>query len=277
MTTSTSKSTLFIAALCAAPFLGIVLLFEIIPIIAVGINSLFKEGIFSFENYLDLAGSTFQRKAFLTSVELSGATAAIGVIFALPLANVLRNTNRGLQEGVLTYSNIAANFTGFPLALAFVILFGLNGSFTLLLIQAGVVDDLNIYSLGGLAMAYCYFQIPLGILLIFPSLQAITIDIEEAALLVGASRFAFWRRIGLPILAPSLISAFILLFSNAMGGYVMAFALVGGNANLVTVHIGELVIGDVFSDPNMADALAMVLVLTLVVPLICEQLILRRR
>ena len=57
----------------------------------------------------------------------------------------------------------------------------------------------------------------------------------------------------------------------------MAFALVGGNANLVTVRIGELVIGDVFSDPNMADALAMVLVLTLVVPLICEQLILRRR
>ena len=85
MTTSTSKSTLFIAALCAVPFLGIVLLFEIIPIIAVGINSLFKEGIFSFENYLDLAGSTFQRKAFLTSVELSVATAAIGVIFAIDL------------------------------------------------------------------------------------------------------------------------------------------------------------------------------------------------
>ena len=95
-------------------------------------------------------------------------------------------------------------------------------------------------------------------------MRAITAEIEEAAYLMGASRFVFWRRIGLPILAPSLLSAFLLLFANAMGTYATAWALVGGSANLVTIRIGELTAGDVFSDPNLADALAMLLVVSLI-------------
>jgi putative spermidine/putrescine transport system permease protein len=91
------------------------------------------------------------------------------------------------------------------------------------------------------------------------------------------SRLTFWRRIGLPILAPSLIGAAVLLFANAMGTYATAFALAGGNATLVTIHIGELVAGDVFSDPNLADALSMILVVTLVVPILVEQLWFKRR
>ena len=94
---------------------------------------------------------------------------------------------------------------------------------------------------------------------------------------MGASRFAFWRRIGLPILAPSLVSAFLLLFANAMGTYATAWALVGGSANVVTIRIGELTAGDVFSDPNLADALAMLLVISLVVPIVVEQFLLKPR
>ena len=89
---------------------------------------------------------------------------------------------------------------------------------------------------------------------------------------MGATRLAFWRKIGLPILAPSLVSAFVLLFANSMGTYATAFALVGGNANLVTIRIGELVAGDVFSDPNLADALAMLLVAALAVPVVAAQI-----
>jgi len=112
-------------------------------------------------------------------------------------------------------------------------------------------------------------------LLVLPALAAITSDLEEAAHLVGASRFAFWRRIGLPILAPSLLGAFLLLFANAMGTYATAWALVGGSANVVTIRIGELTAGDAFSDPNLADALAMLLVMSLVAPIIVEQLFLK--
>ena len=76
---------------------------------------------------------------------------------------------------------------------------------------------------------------------------------------------------------PSLFGSFILLLANAMGTYATAFALAGGNANLVTIRIGELVEGDVFSEPNLADALSIVLVISLAMPIAVEQLFLRRR
>jgi putative spermidine/putrescine transport system permease protein len=97
------------------------------------------------------------------------------------------------------------------------------------------------------------------------------VEIEEAAYLMGASRWRFWRRIGLPILAPSLASALLLLFANAMGTYATVWALVGGSANLVTIRIGELTAGDVFSDPNLADTLATLLVICLAVPILANQ------
>ena len=156
-------------------------------------------------------------------------------------------------------------------------MFGLSGFFTLLLVKLGAIDSFNIYSTGGLMLVFSYFQVPLGLLLVFPSLGALTSEIVESARLMGASRVAFWGRIGLPILWPSLLGSFILLFANAMGTYATAFALAGGNANLVTIRIGELVEGDVFSEPNLADALSILLVIALALPLAFEQFVLKRR
>ena len=62
-----------------------------------------------------------------------------------------------------------------------------------------------------------------------------------------------------------------------MGTYATAYALVGGNANLVTIRIGELIAGDVFSDPHQADALATLLVVSLAIPILAEQLLRKGR
>jgi putative spermidine/putrescine transport system permease protein len=227
-------------------------------------------------NYADIVTSGFQRNAFMTSLALSLGTAATAVAVGLPIGIALRRMPPPLERFVLTYSNLCANFTGFPVAFAFIIMFGISGFFTLLLARLGLGDGLNIYSTGGLAVVFSYFQIPLGLLLIYPSLGAITPEIVEAAQLMGTRRLSFWLRIGLPILWPALLGSFILLFANAMGTYATAFAVAGGNANLVTIRIGELVQGDVFSEPNLAAALSMLLVASLAAPIAFEQLFLKR-
>lgn len=262
-----------IALLAALPLLLIILFFEVVPFGAVAFNSLHAGGAWSLANYTELLTSEFQLNAFINSLVLSLATSAIAVCVALPVAITLRDMPSGVRNLILTYANIGANFTGFPIAFAFIIMFGLSGSFTLLLVRLGIVEELNIYSTGGLMLVYSYFQIPLGLLLLFPGLDAITPDIEEAARQMGASRITFWRRVGLPILAPALIGCFVMLFANAMGTYATAFALVGGNANLITIRIGELVAGDVYSDPNLSDALAMILVIAIGVPVMIEQVL----
>jgi len=271
-----SPKARIIAWLAALPFLIVVFMFELLPLIAVAYNSVQTETAVSLSNYLEILTSKFYMGSFKVSFAISIATALIGLAVGLPAAVILRRMPGRVQQFVVICSNIGANFTGFPLAFSFVIMLGVSGSFTLLLQRIGLLTDFNIYSTSGLVIAYSYFQILFAILLVLPSLAAITAEIEEAAYLVGATRLAFWRRIGLPILAPSLLGSFLLLFANAMGTYATAWALVGGSANVVTIRIGELTAGDVFSDPYLADALAMLLVVSLIVPIVVDQVFLKR-
>jgi putative spermidine/putrescine transport system permease protein len=59
----------------------------------------------------------------------------------------------------------------------------------------------------------------------------------------------------------------ILLFGNAFGAYATAFALTGGQINLVTIVIGAQLTGDVLGDPGLGYALAvgMVVVMALAI------------
>ncbi len=265
-----------LVALWAAPFLAVVLMFQVLPVGSVLVGSFVTGGEWSMGNYATLLASKFYRGSFATSFYISIVTSAIGMGVGLPLALALHRRAASVQRRFLTLFNVASNFVGVPLALAFTILGGVNGVVTLLLVRSGLVTDFNIYSLQGLMLVYAYFQVPFTVLVVFPSLGALTPDLSEQARLMGASRLTFWWRIGLPVLAPSLIGTFILLFANAMGTYATAYALIGGGANLVTIRIGELVAGDVFTDPNLANALAVLLALALLVPILVDQLLLRR-
>jgi putative spermidine/putrescine transport system permease protein len=266
----------WMAALWTLPFLVVVVLFDLLPMVSVVAGSLFDNGNWSLANFGTILASRFYRGAFETSIWLSLLTSAIGLVIGFPLSLALYRRSIGVQRRFLTLFNVASNFVGVPLALAFTILGGVNGVVTLLLVRSGLVADFNVYSLQGLALVYSYFQIPFTVLVLFPSLGVLTPDLAEAAALMGTSRWAYWWRIGLPILLPSLAGTFILLFANAMGTYATAYALIGGGANLVTIRIGELVGGDVFTDPGLANALAVLLVVTLLVPILADQLLLKR-
>lgn len=260
----------------AVPFMVTIAMALVLPMSFVVYGSFISADEWSLANYEEIFGNVFYRGAFRTSIGLSALTAAIGLVLGLVVAAHLKRVSGGLRRLVLTYSNIAANFVGVPLAFAFIIMFGFNGAFTLILKRYGIVNEINVYSFGGLILVYSYFQVSLAALLIYPALAAITTELEEAARLMGVSRARFWRRVGLPIIRNPLIAVYCLLFANAMGTYATVYALVGGSANLVTVRIGELVGGDVFSDPNLANALSTLLVVTLLIPVVVGQILTRK-
>ena len=157
-------------------------------------------------------------------------------------------------------ADVTTNFGGAPLAFAFIVVLGSTGIVTLMLKTIGIElypTTFRIYSIQGLAVAYLYFQLPLMILLIIPSLLGLRREWREAAINLGASSWQYWLRIGLPILFPSLLGGFLLLFANSFGAYATAWTLTGPDVNLVTVQIAALVRGEVQLDPSLADALAM--------------------
>jgi putative spermidine/putrescine transport system permease protein len=200
--------------------------------------------------------------AYWISIRISIATAVIGGIFGffLAYAVILGGLPRWIRTALMTFSGVASNFAGVPLAFAFIDTMGRVGLVTALLKTLGV--DLygagfTLYNFWGLSITYLYFQFPLMVLIMAPALDGLKRDWREAAENLGATNTQYWRHIALPILMPSLLGTMILLFGNAFGAYATAEALTGGQINLVTILIGSQIQGDALHNPGLGFALAL--------------------
>ncbi len=267
----------WLATLCLLPFVLFFIVFEIAPLSWVMINSLQSEEFgWGIANFTKIFNSKFYLQAIQLSLEISFWSSALGIIIAVLGAYSLRRVDSKLRNFVNAFANMTSNFSGVPLAFAFIILLGFNGSFTLMLKQAGIIQDFNLYSKTGLIILYTYFQIPLGVLLLYPAFDALREDWRESAELLGAKGWQYWRYIGLPVLTPALLGTFVILLANALGAYATVYALTTGNFNVLTIRIAAMVSGDISLDPNMASALAVVLVALMTLVTIVHQLLLKR-
>lgn len=252
-------------ALLLAPFAVVFFAFQIVPIIWVIVNSFWYEddAQWSLANYTELIGDAFYAQAFTNSLWLSVGSAFLGLLIASFTAASLQKVPGSLRDAMVSFTTMTSNFAGVPLAFAFIIILGFNGAITLLLKEWGIIDNFNVYGIEGLFLIYTYFQIPLGTLLLFPAFGALKLEWEEAAFTMGAGRLQYWCRVAIPVMLPALAGTFTILFANAMGAYASAYALTVGNYNLITIRIGQLVVGDIFFQPNLAAALSVLLMLIL--------------
>ncbi|MEN5143165.1 ABC transporter permease [Pseudomonas juntendi] len=266
----------YLALLCLLPFAVFFVIFQVAPLGWVAINSLQSDAGWGVANFSKVFASKFYLQALQRSLEISFWSSLFGIIIATLGAYSLRQVDSRLRDFVSAFANMTSNFAGVPLAFAFIILLGFNGALTLLLKQVGLLEDFSIYSKSGLILVYTYFQIPLGVLLLYPAFDALREDWRESAALLGANHWQFWRHIGLPVLTPALLGTFVILLANALGAYATVYALTTGNFNVLPIRIAGLVAGDISLDPNLASALAMVLVGLMTLVTVVHQWLLKR-
>ncbi|MFI6144008.1 ABC transporter permease [Streptomyces sp. NPDC051109] len=199
--------------------------------------------------------------SLIGSVQLSALTAAVGGVLGVLIAQaVVTSRSQALRSAALTASGVLANFGGVPLAFAFIATVGISGVVTQLADLTGF--GWNLYSFTGLTVVYLYFLIPLMVLVIAPALDGLRPQWREAAQNNGATGRQFWRHVGLPVLAPSLLGGFVLLFGTAFAAHATAAALVGGSVPLVTLKIADALSGNVLTgEENVALALGLDMIL----------------
>lgn len=256
------------------PFFLFAILFLILPSMRLFIGSFSdNQGKFTLANILQL----FQQKnildAYWLSIRISAVTAIGGGIlgFMLAYAVTVGGLPTPLRSMLITFSGVASNFAGVPLAFAFVATLGRTGIITALLKNIFHVNiyqvGFNLYSFMGLSLTYMYFQFPLMVLIMAPALDGLKREWREAAENLGATTLQYWTQIAFPILLPSILGAMILLFGNAFGAYATAYALTGGTLPIVTIQIGAQIRGDVLHNPGLGYAMAMGMVFIMAISL----------
>jgi putative spermidine/putrescine transport system permease protein len=245
------------------PFFLFAFLFLILPtsfLIVGGFQD--SEGRFTLANLRDLLQPTIL-SAYWISIQVSAASAIGGAVagFFLAYAAIAGGLPRWVRPTLLTFSGVASNFAGVPLAFAFLATLGRTGLVTVLLVS---LFDFNIYRAGfnllsfwGLALTYMYFQIPLMVLIMAPAIDGLKREWREAAANLGGSTVDYWRYVGLPVLWPTLVGTALLLFANAFGAVATAYALTGSSLNIVTILLFAQIRGDVLHNQNLGYALAL--------------------
>ena len=253
------------AYLAVAPFLLFCAAFLVVPLLLMLAHSVRAPGGGLTFAHFGRAFAAEYRGALLNSLVISVVSAAVGTAIGAVAAWAALHSRSGfVRRGVVTLANVTSNFAGIPLAFAFIATLGTSGFVTAWLDRLVGLDlcawGRFFYKAPGVTLAYVYFQLPLMILIVTPALRGLRPEWAEAAQSLGASRGEYFRRVALPVLAPSLLASFMLLCANALGAYATAFALAQDNVNLLPIKIGFLMTGDVSLDQGLASALAVVLV-----------------
>ncbi len=246
-----------------APFMIFAAMFLIIPTLYLVAGAfLTPDGDLTLKNIADLFTPTIL-SAYWISIKVSVASALGGALigFFLAWAIVLGGLPTWVRSGLLTFSGVASNFAGVPLAFAFLATLGRTGLVTVLMRDW---FGFNLYSTGfnllsfmGLTLTYMYFQIPLMVLILTPALDGMKKEWKEAASILGATNGQYWRMVAFPILWPSLMGTTLLLFANAFGAIATAYALTGSSLNIVPILLYAQIRGDVLHNANLGYALAL--------------------
>ncbi|MGL6064618.1 MAG: ABC transporter permease [Fusobacteriaceae bacterium] len=264
------------ALIILLPFILIMFMFQFLPFINILLGSFKYKDIYSFDNYKIILKNKFILQSIKNSIELSIISTFLGIIISLQGAYSLNQLKKNTKNKIVLLINMIGNFSGIPLAFSFIVLLGTNGTLVMLFKEFGLFENFNLYSKNGLLLMFVYFQIPLGILLLYPIFDRLEKNCEEMCYILGGSRITYWKRIGIPLLKRDILGTVLILFANAMGAYTSVIGLTNTSYNLMTIRITTYVGGEVSYEPGLASALSIVLAGILILVVLINGIYLKR-
>ncbi len=255
-----------------APFFIFIGLFLVVPAGSVMVEAFHdNNGHLSLSNISEmLSSSQPYLQTYATSLELAAVSAVVaGLVGLLGTVALVGFPNRTMRLLVATACGVLANTGGVPLAFAFIASIGNSGVITDFLARLGFNPydhGFNISSFTGLVIVYLYFLLPLAMLLMLPPVEALRKEWREAASTLGANSRTYWRKVGIPVLAPPFVATMMVLFMDAFAAYATADVLTTGVVPLVPLTIGQFLNGNEVADQvHLGDALGFGMVVIVIV------------
>lgn len=263
------------------PFFAYLLVFLLIPTVVVIVGAFAENGAFSLSNIHALTNSATVN-ALRNSVVLSASTAVIGGLLGALLAAVIASAPERslLRRAVLALSGSLAQTGGVTLAFAWMATIGLGGTLTTIVQNALSLDIAGsgwLFTLRGLVLVYCYFQIPLMVIVFLPALDGLRPQWREAAETLGASRLQYLTQVAVPLLLPAFLGSLLLLFANAFAAYATAAALVSQGSPILPLMIRAALTSEVvLGQQHLAYAIALEMIVVVALVMTAYALLLRR-
>ncbi|OQY32441.1 MAG: ABC transporter permease [Spirochaetaceae bacterium 4572_59] len=233
--------------------LALVTFFILIPLFNILKESLSTDSGLALGNYRDVFSMYGNVQILTNTIMLGLVTASISVVIGFIFAYVttyMKIRFRKIFDFIAILPIISPPFV---VALSAILLFGRVGLITRGLLG---IKDAEIYGFHGLVLVQSLSFFPIAYMMLVALLQRIDPSVEEASRDLGASRFRVFTSVTLPLMAPGLANAFLLVFIQSIADFANP-VVIGGNFTTVAVKIYQEGVGNY--QFGTATALAMVL------------------
>jgi iron(III) transport system permease protein len=201
---------------------SIVFVFVAYPLLEAVRLSFMKEGQLSLQTWKESLSPNYL-VALWGSLRLGVQTATISTIVGYLFAFLIERTSFRPKRLMNTLATMPVISPPFSLSLSIILLFGNNGLISKQLFNLST----SIYGLGGLTLVEVIGMFPIAFMTISGVLRQIDSTVEDASLDLNASRWQTFKSITLPLSAPGIVSAWLLVFTNSLADFANPLLLSG--------------------------------------------------
>ncbi len=231
-----------LAILISAGFVLVAIVWPVSKVIGEAISA---EAIPIFERYI----TTAQNQILLNTITLGICVATLGTLVAFVFAYVQVRVPapRPVKTLIHVMALLPIVSPPFALAVAAISLFGRSGMITrdLLGVRLDIYrwPDIGFLPPAGLTAVMALTFFPIAYIMLMGMMRALDPSLEEAASNLGASKWRTFRKVTLPLLAPGIASAFLLLFVEALADLGNPLVL-GGNYTVLASRMYIAIVGE---------------------------------
>ena len=236
-----------------AAFLFLLLAFFLLyPILAVLLKSVRDPSGFTLNYYRVFFKADYYYQSLYNTLLLGAINTVVCVVIGFCMAYM---TTRGpwlLRKPLKIISLIPLIAPPYLFALSLIIMFGRNG-----LVTRALDLPWQLYGFTGVVISQSLAFIPLAYMMIEGTLMSLNPNLEESAYDMGATEATILRTITIPLLAPGLLKAALLIFVMTIAEFGNA-AILGGRTPFLAPDTYTVITGE--SDFNMGSVLSVVLI-----------------
>jgi iron(III) transport system permease protein len=231
----------------------------------------------SLDNFIDFFTTFRFRQAFFNSLIISASVTVGACLVAVPTAFLLARFDFAGKATVRTLMYMATISPPFLGAYAWVMLLGRNGIIMRPLREAGIpLPFESILGMGGVIWVGIWFTYALVLILAYDAFTNLDPSLEEAAMSVGASRWRAYLTITIKLITPAVLTGAYLSLVTAFVDFGTPM-LIGGGIPVMPITVYYEFLSEVRTNPSMASAAGIIMILTSTLILLLQRLLLSRR
>ena len=251
----------------------------VLPLGSLLLGSVRGEHGLSLEHFSEVVSGRLYLQALKNSLILGAWTGLFSLLIGLLLAWAVSRTDVPAKRLIQITASLSYLSPPFLTAIAFVYLFSPNAGILNVLVRDVLGMPFlafNVFSMTGLVLVTVLHTFPFVYLLASSALESVDASYEEAAQILGASKFRTVLSITAPLVAPAILSGTLLAFVNAIALFGSQ-AIIGLPGRIVTLPTRIYALFDYPPEYGLASAMSLLFVVITVAALYLQRAFLARR